>query len=439
MNYDVIVAGGGTAGCAAAYTAAKCGLKTLLIEKNSYLGGTITSALVVPAMKTSDNQINTDFFYALKSELMRLDGEITYCDGNEGWFNPELTKIALDRLMAKVGVEVLFNTYVSGVSFEGRCIKSVTITPQILSVCIAENNAKSNLKSSEMLSVYIAANHVIDATGNCEIAKISGCEFLENENEKQPVTLRFLMDGIDLKSFGDWLLDFDSDRDVTTVCEINGQTHLSTAYTWDKDKNWALKPLFEDAVENGVLKDEDRAYFQVFTVPNMNGGLAFNCPRVYFDNEINPLNNIEVSKALVKGRESIIRLAEFCKTYLPGFEKSYISSIADSIGVRVSRRIKGKYVYTKEDLVSGKTFENPVLVGNYPIDVHSNKEGGSILLHSGDYQLPVEALMSADFDNLYAVGRCLSADFFAQAALRIQPACFSMGEGLAKYIAKLSN
>ncbi len=70
MNkYDVIVVGGGTAGCAAAYMAGKLGLKTLLIEKSIHLGGTITSALVVPAMKSGEHQINTEFYKELISEL----------------------------------------------------------------------------------------------------------------------------------------------------------------------------------------------------------------------------------------------------------------------------------------------------------------------------------------------------------------------------------
>ena len=54
---------------------------------------------------------------------------------------------------------------------------------------------------------------------------------------------------------------------------------------------------------------------------------------------------------------------------------------------------------------------------------------------NAEYQLPIESLMSADIDNLYVVGRCISADFMAQAALRVQPSCFAMGVGLAKYLA----
>ena len=71
MIYDVVVVGGGTAGCAAAYTAGMLGLKTLIIEKNIHLGGTITSGLVIPVMKSGDNQINTEFRNALIDECRK--------------------------------------------------------------------------------------------------------------------------------------------------------------------------------------------------------------------------------------------------------------------------------------------------------------------------------------------------------------------------------
>ena len=61
-KYDVIIVGGGTAGVSCAWNCGIKGLKTLLIEQNSFLGGSITSSLVIPAMKTSENAINTDFF-----------------------------------------------------------------------------------------------------------------------------------------------------------------------------------------------------------------------------------------------------------------------------------------------------------------------------------------------------------------------------------------
>lgn len=417
-HYDVVIIGGGTAGCAAAYNAGKLGLKTLLVEKNIHLGGTITSGLVIPAMKSSENQINTDFFHILIEELHKLGGQTTYLD-NPGWFNPELCKIALDRLMQNANVEVLFDTRVIGVNIVNSEINGVTI-------------------SSNMLSIYIAANYIVDATGNCDIGVLAGCRFLQNEQEVQPVSLRFEMSGINLEIFSKWLLDYDNDRNVTTSEVIDGQIHLSTACT-SKGK-WKLAPLFEDAVDKNILKNEDREYFQIFTIPNSPNSVAFNCPRIHFDNEISPLNNVQISKALVIGRESIIRIANFCKIYFPGFQNAYISNIADALGVRVSRRIMGKYIYTVDDLRAGEKFDKPVLVGNYPIDVHSSKPNGAVLEHTmQDYQLPIESLISADYNNLFVAGRCLSADFYAQAALRIQPSCFAMGEGVAKHIASLLN
>lgn len=428
-KYDIIIVGGGTAGCAAAYNAGIRGLKVLLIEKNIHLGGTITSALVVPAMKSGEHQINTDFYKELINELHSIGGQATY-QNNPGWFNPELTKIALDSLMAKANVDVFFDTHIRDVIIENRSIKAIVISKEMLSVY----NDKIEKQNNE-LSVSIGAKYIIDATGNCEIGKLCGCEFLEEKNENQPVSLRFLMGGIDVPRFAKWLEQYDSDRDVTTVEDIDGFIHLSTAYTWDKDKKWALTPLFEDAVNKGILKDHDRNYFQIFTVAGMPSTIAFNCPRIIDYTKTLDVENM--SKALQLARKNIFRLANFCKIYFPGFENAYISNIADMLGIRVSRRIKGKYIYTINDVKTGKTFENPVVISNYPVDVHSDKKDSSTLEMVKDYTLPLESLMSADIDNLFVAGRCISADFMAQGALRVQASCFSMGEGVAKYIANL--
>ena len=429
MIYDVVVVGGGTAGCAAAYTAGKLGLKTLLIERKIHLGGTITSALVIPVMKSGNNQINTSFREALTAELKRLGGQTTF-QNNSGWFNPELAKIALDNLMREANVEVFFDTHIIDVKHEGKLIKKIKISKEILSV----SNDPLEMEHKK-LSVSIGARYVIDATGNCEIGKICDCRFLEKDREFQPVTLRFMMGGVDLKTFSDWILDYDKDRNVTTCEVIDGEIHMSTAYTWDKDRKWALEPLFTDAVKKKILKRYDTNYFQIFTVPGMPDTVAFNCPRIIDYN--NSLEVKSISKALLIARQNIYRYLTFCKKYFPGFENAYISNIADMLGVRASRRIMGKYIYTLEDLKAGKTFEHPVVISNYPVDVHSHKQNGSTLKTYCEYQLPLESLMSADYDNLFVAGRCLSADYMSQGALRVQSSCFSMGEGVAKYIRSL--
>lgn len=426
MMYDIVVVGGGTAGCAAAFTAGKLGLKVLLLEKNIHLGGTITSGLVVPVMFSGKNQINAEFYKALISELSTLGGQVTY-QNNPGWFNPELCKIALDNLMQKSNVDVRFNSSIYSIKCDNRLIKTLYINKKNLSVY-----SDTLQVDDKILFEPIETRYVIDATGNCEIGKILNCNFLENPKEFQPMSMRFIMSGVNIEEFSNWLEKYDDDRNVTTIENTNKQIHLSTAYTWDTTKTWALAPLFEDAVQKGILKDADRNYFQIFTIAGMPDSIAFNCPRIV--QNLNPENILDISKASVLARSAILRLSNFCKAYFPGFQKAYISNIADMIGVRVSNRIKGRYIYTIEDIKTGKKFENPAVISDYPVDVHTNKKNTSTLEHTGEYQIPIESLISADYDNLLVAGRCISADYMAQGAIRVQASCFSMGEAAAKYI-----
>ncbi len=455
--YDVVVVGGGTAGVAAAYTAAKSGLKTLLIEKKIHLGGAITSGLVLPVMNAGKSEINRDFYDDLVKKMSEFGAQIDF-QGNNGWFNPEVLKIVLDEMLSAAGVEIRFLTSVTKVEvgFDNN-IKSLELRsellleninkiyshnnsdmlrgadPKQLLECIKQIDGYNNSEEGNCLLECVETRYVIDATGNCDVGKICGCNFIENET--QPVTLRFIMSGVDMKKFAEYLRSVDSDKEVSPIEKIDGCIHLSTAYTWDKNSTWALRPIFEKAIAAGDLTLEDSNYFQVFTVAGCDGALAFNCPRILKDLDIS--DSKAVSEALIEARGSIMRLANFCKKYFTGFEKAYISNIADDLGVRVSRRIEGRYLYTERDLKEGKRFENPVLEANYPIDVHSSEQDGSELKKVGYYQLPIESLMSADINNLFVAGRCLSADFKAQAALRVQQSCFSMGEAVAKYIRNL--
>ena len=400
QKYDVIIVGGGASGCSCAWNCGRLGLKTLLIESESYLGGTISGSLVIPVMKSGENQINTDFYSELITQMKKVNGQITY-QGNPGWFNPFLIKNVLYNMISEKNVDVALSVSIDKVYADNNLIQKV-----------------------EMLSECIEAKYFVDCTGNLNFSEKINCSFLENNYDNQPVSLRFVMSDVNLDKFGKWLLEIDCNRDITTVENIDGHTHLSTAYTWDTDKKWALAPYFENAVKNNELKDSDRNYFQVFSIAGMDGGIAFNCPRI-IDNCKNPYTY---------GRDVISRLSAFCVKYLPGFENAKIYKIADKLGIRSGRRIKGKYVYTIDDLRSGKKFDNPAVISNYPVDVHSRQKNGYTLEQTGEYQLPIESLMSADYDNLFIAGRGLSADEYAQGALRVQASCFSMGEAVAQYI-----
>lgn len=450
-DYDVVIIGGGTAGCSCAWNCSQLGLRTLLVEQNSYLGGAMSTQFVVPAMKTNHKDYNTDFFEKLCEVANEQNAQITYIDGNKGWFNPLKLPTILCNLLKNTGCDILLSTKPL---FKPECIEkkysnNLIEQRKILSLYIDTNyidniavldkyidkRYSDNINEEELSkNTKITSKYFIDATGDANLSAVVGAEFLPNELT-QALSLRFIMNNVDKKAFLDWILALDKDRNVTTGGIIEGYVHFSTAYTWDSAQNWALKPLFDDAVTKNILKDTDRAYFQIFSIAGEDDKIAFNCPRIISNISLNPLleDDIEIAKKL--GTEAIERIARFCNLYFRGFENANVYKIADNLGVRESRRVKGKYILTKEDIYNAKEFENPVAYSNYPIDIHSIEKDSSVLNYvQKTYTIPLESLIVDGFDNLFVIGRCISADFYAQAAVRIQPTCFSMGEGLAKYL-----
>ncbi len=412
-NYDVVIIGGGPAGISCAYNASKLGLKTLLIEKNNYLGGQITGALVIPMMKSSSDNINTDFFESMIEYSKQYGAQATYLDGNSAWLNPVLLKIVFERMLKDTGADILFDSELINIELD-KNIKSIKIL-------------------SNGLSLHIESKYFVDCTGDSKLCKMANCNFIDDNCKFQPESLRFIVSNVNLDKFSEQILKLDTDRSVTSAYKIGSDIHLSTAYTFDSNKVWGLSRIFKSAVLAKDLEYKDTAYFQIFTIAGMPNSLAFNCPRLQNSSTDNAFTH---SDSLIEARAAILRLHAFMKKYFNGFDNSFISQIADMTGIRVSKRPKTKYIYKLEDIMSQKTFNNPVLTADYPVDIHSNKENSSILHAVKKYFLPIESLMSEDFENLFVAGRNVGAEFEAQAALRIQKSCLSMGEAVAKYIYK---
>ncbi len=422
--YDLIVIGGGTSGCATAINAAKNGLKVLIVEKNSFLGGSMTGSLVMPMMKnflTNGTDLSGDFCKELMNELSKTKDALTFSDNNYGWFNSEMLKCILDDLCEKYNIKVYFDSIVTNATISDNQLTSVEI-----SYCGQKIQEK--------------AKYFADASGNGDLAYLCGANFENGSNGKnQAMTLRFIATNVDIEKFAQFLRRIDDNAEISPISDINGETHLSTACTWDNDI-WKLKPYFEKAVKDGVLTKEDCAYFQIFTIPNQPTSITFNAPRIFSEKSLNPLQPEDTSFALVQGRKQIRRLMNFAKKYLPGFENAYISQIAPMLGIRDSRRIECGYMLSEEDILSAKKFPNAVAKSNYPIDVHSLEKNKSILnkLKENDYyEIPLESLKVKNFDNLFVTGKIINATFLAQASLRIIPNCLTMGENLGKHIAQL--
>ena len=417
--FDNVIIGGGTSGCAAAYISAKLGLKTLLVEKNNYLGGLMTGGLVIPVMKSSVQNFNCDYYDKLVETAKKYNAQITYSDNNDGWFNPELLKIVLTDILTGSdtcnNLQILFETNIEKAELN-------------------ENKINNLILNNRMLSIPIKSQYYIDASGCASLSRLCGCKLVNDCNITQQNSLRFILGNVDIEIFCDFLKDVDKDENITNTyrddINTNNELHFTTASTWDSNKVWAMDKYLRLGVKDGILIDKDRSYFQIFSVAGGTGQVAFNCPR------LNNFNNnpFMASSELIEGYKAIYRLYCFVKKYFPGFENSVITNIAPITGVREDGRVASKYIYSKDDLLSGKKFDKPVLSADYSIDIHSADKDASVLQQTGCYQLPIESLMSKDIDNLFVIGKNVGADFEAHSALRVQKSCMSMGEAASKYI-----
>lgn len=421
-NWDLIVAGGGLSGTAAALVAARNGLKVLIIEKYGFLGGCATASLVTPMMKNNDID-NTPLNKGLCLEILdRLEKEknaAEHPDGNPGWFNPEAMKFLLDDMCEEAGVDVLFDSCIVGAEKQGNKIISVN--------CVNKAGFKKYY-----------ADFFIDATGDADLASFA--EVPCDTDEFQSISLRFNMENVNLYEFSQWLTDIEPEMVLSSVEYIDFETVLLTTAHTKENMGWKLRPYLGLGVRDGVLKPEDIEYFQIFTIPGQKNAVAFNCPRIHSLRPLNPLDPWDISYAYRQGRKQIKRLAEFCRKYIPGFEEAYISQIAPSLGVRVSRRIQGKYHLTEHDILENKKFSNPAAKSNYPFDVHGKEKDEIEPIKNreeGYYEIPIECLIPQGVSNLMAVGKCISSSFKAQSSARIMPNCIAMGEAAGEYCSSI--
>ncbi|GGL76729.1 hypothetical protein GCM10010840_13500 [Deinococcus aerolatus] len=416
QTWDVIVAGGGTAGAIAGIAAARAGARVLVIEAQGSLGGTGTNAWVTPLMRnvSAGENLNRGLTDELKARLLaRGDGAVDP-GGNDNWFNPEGMKFVLEQMLLEAGGEVLYHTHiVQPFLTDGENSRRIT------SLVI---HNKGGLQALE-------ATVFIDATGDADLATRAGVPFHAGDEDgvHQAMSLRFTVAGVDTARLCAFLNENGQGQ--------TGENFLHFWMVWGK--NSTLEPLFRGAVEGGVLLERDGDYFQGFSIPGRPGEISFNCPRIRAELH-DGTDPWQLSAAQTDGREAIDRLTAFCRAYLPGCEAAFIGVVAPMVGVRESRRIVGEYTLTLADILDCARFPDTICRNHYPVDIHSVK-GGAKLLHERDgtapyfakdayHEIPYRAIVPIGMVNLLVPGRAASSTFEAQSAIRVQQNCHSMGE-----------
>lgn len=384
-KYDLIVAGGGFAGVGAALAAAREGLSVLLFDKSGSLGGAAGNCLVNPFMPYWTNvaengvkkrkNLSTGIFSEITDTIEKMGGA---CFEEHQTFHEEYLKLALERMLIKENVELLYHSYLIETSCENGRVNSIKV-------------------ANKSGTIELKADYFIDATGDADLAYQADfpCRLgREKDNLCQPMTLCFRVANVDIEKF-------QKDR---------------------HNANEKYKKLKAEGKIRNIRED-------ILIFPTMiNGTLHFNSTRIV---KLNPVNAFDITKAEIEAREQVFELFDFMVKNCDGFQNAQISSVAYEIGVRESRMIEGDFVLTQEDLIACKKFDDAIAACNYDIDIHNPEGSGTSHYYFKDgtyYTIPYRCLMPKNTKNVLVAGRCLSSTHEAQASYRIMPVCCCTGQ-----------
>lgn len=410
MNCEILVVGGGISGSCAAISAAREGCDVLLVERYGNLGGTLTSNGTGPMMTfhAGDRQVVRGITGELIDRLQKKGKSPGHLFDTTCYtytvtpFDAEAMKRELETMLLEAGGRILYHSFVCGVEREDDKITSVTIC------------GKDGMKK-------ISAKVFIDASGDADISRFAGLKTKLGRKEDglcQPVTLNMKLYNVDIKKAREYIRNNPDNFPRMDVNKLDNASRLSVG---------GYNNTFAHAIKTGEITF-DREFLLYFETNN-EGEVIVNTTRI---SGINPIKPEELTKAEIEGRRQCAEVYEFMKKRIPGFENARVAFTGPFIGVRGSAQIEGKYTITETDIVSCKTFEDTIAHGAYPIDIHP-PEGADddmfnvVKLENGNYySIPYRALIG-DMKNLITVGRCISATFEAQAAIRVSPIAGAIG------------
>ena len=406
-HYDVIVSGGGPAGIAAAAAAARCGADTLLLEKNAYVGGCAASGLPFLNFFSRKREqvirgIGDELIRRMQDEKAALSHVLTQGGHVDSitMIDPEWMKIAAEELLLESGVKILYESFVCGTEVSGGALSSV----------LAANKAGLT---------KLFAKVFVDATGDADLVAFSGAGFdygRESDHEAQAMSLVARVSNVDVERVsGAFPIS-------PIVIAPLGSDRAYNVHVTGKLTPW------NDVLRDMGLFDHDDHDFWGGTARD--GELTYvNVTRVA---HLDPTDPEEYTAANIEARRQLKGMMRFFNRYIRGMEKAYISSTPNGIGIRESRRLKGVYTLTEEDVLSGRRFPDAVARNGYCIDIHdpSGKKWGAKFIESenGSYDIPYRCLIPEAMDGLLVAGRAISATHEAQGSIRIMPACMATGQ-----------
>lgn len=414
MICDVAVIGGGVSGCVAAIACARAGADTVLIEKRNFLSG--------DAFYSSVDTILT--FHSLKGKLIvkGIPGEIIDRLSSLGaslghvrdtvgaaWSVTPVSCAALALLLRKMcqdsGVKILSGAEL--LSLKKGSGSSRVITSGV----VKQDGNMINLKPRVW----------IDASGQPLLALFGGGSLVRDLiSRRMPGALIFHVKGVDISLIKIYMKENKAEFHYETLFDLLEQTPVLGCSGFFSMIKAASLPVARDRLLFYQTLAPDEVSVNTSRVP-----AAFQS---------------KISSAYSEALKQVNAIFLFMKNSVPGFKSSYISYIAPSIGWRENGRGKGVYILSASDVVNGSRFEDEIAYGGFPVDIHDDSGSGIVMnkiAGDGFYGVPYGCVVSEDLDNLFFVGKGLSAEFEAHASVRVQASSMAIAEaaGTAAYLA----
>jgi hypothetical protein len=411
--YDVIVVGGGPSGSMAAIAAAREGASVLLIEQYGFLGGSLTAMGVSPMMSfhnRSGKQLVRGQPQELIDRLVRHGASPGHIPDSTGYcstvtpFDSEALKVELETMAVEAGVTLLYHTMLVDV---------VRQDDRLVSVIVANKGG---------LSQYTAQVY-IDSTGDADLAARAGVPFSygrEKDGAAQPMTMNFKVGQVDTDTLRAYIMERPETFPHMQVEILQHTPRLSLG---------GFLVEWEQAIEAREIT-VPREYVLMFETATP-GVIVVNTSRVGYLDATDPF---DLSKAELIGRQQANQIFRFLKKHCRGFEDSILLATPTQVGVRESRHIQGLYVLTEQDVIEATQFEDPIVVGGYPIDIHNPTPDTARATHTThldphiEYQIPMRSLLTSEVNNLIVACRGLSATHEAMAAIRVTPIMMAVGQ-----------
>ena len=419
---DVLVVGGGLGGVAAAIAAARAGARTILMERNTCLGGVATAGMCCSVFNCF---FSHDRELVVKGIPLEVTDMLADAGGpGQSWrrhkghviYDLELAKHKLDQLVLENGIELLLESVVADAVMENGKLAGVRF--------ISKGGPGT-----------VLAKAVVDATGDADVAWLAGAPVKVTPRERAPSSYCFRMGNVDLDRFVGYFREnpsqYPEKMDIEwSLREALAQYDENGTFLFPHGGGMQMD-IMKRGLETGDLKPSFGVY-DTMAATQMHGIRSLGIMHIVTGFTKVDLDPLQISRAITDGRGMSYHAAEFMRKRMPGFENAFICGLAENLGIRTSRSIDGDFVFTQEMKTMPSRFSDAIGQGvvESHAKLHNADDAWSAQVFGNEiYQIPYRALIPREVDGLImGAGRSASVSDASPFLLRVMVTTMTVGQ-----------